>query len=306
MFKNFITKLFLLFFLSVVPLQTFSAETADHGCFGKTYETEYSANKYITHHLSHCTADTFLGPIHVDSVFYSVFMAIVFLLTFFLFARKATAGVPGRGQSFIEIIIEFVDQQVKDTYHGSSKLIAPLALTIFMWVFLMNFMDLLPVDMLPKAGEMMNIKYMRVVPSADLNITFGLSITVFLLILFYSIKIKGIGGFAKELAFQPFGKAMLPFNLLLKVIEEIAKPISLGLRLFGNLYAGELIFMIIAIFTAGEGIAYLFDIGVIPYAVMQFVLGLIWALFHLIIILLQAFIFMMLTIVYLSMAHEEH
>ena len=306
MFKNFITKLTLLFFLSVIPFQVFAVETVEHRCFGKSYETEYSANKYITHHLSHCTADTFLGPIHVDSVFYAVFMAVVFLLTFFLFARKASAGVPGKGQSFVEIFIEFIDEQVKDTYHGSSKLIAPLALTIFMWVFLMNFMDLLPVDMLPKAGEMMGIKYMRVVPSADLNITFGLSITVFLLILYYSIKIKGIGGFAKELAFQPFGKAMLPFNLLLKVIEEIAKPISLGLRLFGNLYAGELIFMIIAIFTAGEGITYLFNIGVIPYALMQFVLGLIWALFHLIIILLQAFIFMMLTIVYLSMAHEEH
>ena len=306
MFKNFITKLSLFFFLSVIPLQVFATETAEHGCFGKSYETEYSADKYIAHHLSHCTVDTFLGPIHVDSVFYAVFMAVVFLLTFFLFARKASAGVPGKGQSFIEIIIEFVDQQVKDTYHGSSKLIAPLALTIFMWVFLMNFMDLLPVDMLPKAGEMVGIKYMRVVPSADLNITFGLSITVFLLILYYSIKIKGIGGFARELAFQPFGKAMLPFNLLLKVIEEIAKPISLGLRLFGNLYAGELIFMIIAIFTAGEGITYLFNLGVIPYALMQFVLGVIWALFHLIIILLQAFIFMMLTIVYLSMAHEEH
>ena len=306
MFKNFITKLSLFFFLSVIPLQVFATETAEHGCFGKSYETEYSADKYIAHHLSHCTVDTFLGPIHVDSVFYAVFMAVVFLLTFFLFARKASVGVPGKGQSFVEIIIEFIDEQVKDTYHGSSKLIAPLALTIFMWVFLMNFMDLLPVDMLPKAGEMVGIKYMRVVPSADLNITFGLSITVFLLILYYSIKIKGIGGFAKELAFQPFGKAMLPFNLLLKVIEEIAKPISLGLRLFGNLYAGELIFMIIAIFTAGEGITYLFNLGVIPYALMQFVLGVIWALFHLIIILLQAFIFMMLTIVYLSMAHEEH
>lgn len=306
MFKNFITKLSLFFFLSVIPLQVFATETAEHGCFGKSYETEYSADKYIAHHLSHCTVDTFLGPIHVDSVFYAVFMAVVFLLTFFLFARKASVGVPGKGQSFVEIIIEFIDEQVKDTYHGSSKLIAPLALTIFMWVFLMNFMDLLPVDMLPKAGEMVGIKYMRVVPSADLNITFGLSITVFLLILYYSIKIKGIGGFARELAFQPFGKAMLPFNLLLKVIEEIAKPISLGLRLFGNLYAGELIFMIIAIFTAGEGITYLFNIGVIPYALMQFVLGVIWALFHLIIILLQAFIFMMLTIVYLSMAHEEH
>jgi len=305
MFKLFNTS-FLLFLILLVPANAFTAETEGYSCFGKPYETEYSANEYITHHLSHCVVDSPLGPIHIDSVFYSVFMAFVFLLTFYAFARKASAGTPGKGQSFIEMIIEFVDEQVKDTYHGSSKTIAPLALTIFIWVFLMNFMDLLPVDMLPKAGEMMNIKYMRVVPSADLNITFGLSITVFLLILYYSIKIKGLGGFAKELAFQPFGKAMLPFNLLLKVIEEIAKPISLGLRLFGNLYAGELIFMIIAIFTAGQGVTYLFDIGIIPFALMQFILGLIWALFHLIIILLQAFIFMMLTIVYLSMAHEEH
>ena len=271
-------------------------------------KTEFSANEYITHHLSHCTADTAIGTIHVDSVFYSVFMAIVFLFAFYTAARKATSSTPSKWQSFVEMIIEFVDQQVRDTYHGSSKLIAPLALTIFTWVFLMNFMDLLPVDMLPLIGqsELVGMEYMRVVPSADLNITFGLSITVFLLILFYSIKIKGLGGFAKELAFQPFGKAMMPFNLLLKVIEEIAKPISLGLRLFGNLYAGELIFMIIAIFTAGKGVTYLFEIGATPFVLMQLVLGLVWALFHLIIILLQAFIFMMLTIVYLSMAHEEH
>jgi F-type H+-transporting ATPase subunit a len=277
-----------------------------NGCFGPTKEKEFTANEYISHHLSHCTVETPIGPIHADSVFYSVFMATLFLFVFYRFARKASSGIPSKGQSFIEMIIEFVDEQVKDTYHGSSKLIAPLSLTIFIWVFLMNFMDLLPVDMLPKAGEMMGIKYMRVVPSADLNVTFGLSITVFLLILYYSIKIKGLAGFAKELAFQPFGKAMLPFNLLLKVIEEIAKPISLGLRLFGNLYAGELIFMIIAIFTAGGGVTYLLDLGMIPLAVGQFILGLIWALFHLIIILLQAFIFMMLTIVYLSMAHEDH
>tara|TARA_B110000438_G_C15737044_1_gene616779 strand:- start:112 stop:1026 length:915 start_codon:yes stop_codon:yes gene_type:complete len=277
-----------------------------NGCFGPTKEKEFTANEYISHHLSHCTVETAIGPIHADSVFYSVFMATLFLFVFYRFARKASSGIPSKGQSFIEMIIEFVDEQVKDTYHGSSKLIAPLSLTIFIWVFLMNFMDLLPVDMLPKAGEMMGIKYMRVVPSADLNVTFGLSITVFLLILYYSIKIKGLAGFAKELAFQPFGKAMLPFNLLLKVIEEIAKPISLGLRLFGNLYAGELIFMIIAIFTAGGGVTYLLDLGMIPLAVGQFILGLIWALFHLIIILLQAFIFMMLTIVYLSMAHEDH
>ena len=296
--------------LLLVTIICFSASNLSaaegNGCFGPTKEKEFTANEYISHHLSHCTVDTPIGPIHADSVFYSVFMATLFLFVFYRFARKASSGIPSKGQSFIEMIIEFVDEQVKDTYHGSSKLIAPLSLTIFIWVFLMNFMDLLPVDMLPKAGEMMGIKYMRVVPSADLNVTFGLSITVFLLILYYSIKIKGLAGFAKELAFQPFGKAMLPFNLLLKVIEEIAKPISLGLRLFGNLYAGELIFMIIAIFTAGGGVTYLLDLGMIPLAVGQFILGLIWALFHLIIILLQAFIFMMLTIVYLSMAHEDH
>ena len=296
-----------LLLVTIICLSASNLSAAEgNGCFGPTKEKEFTANEYISHHLSHCTVETAIGPIHADSVFYSVFMATLFLFVFYRFARKASSGIPSKGQSFIEMIIEFVDEQVKDTYHGSSKLIAPLSLTIFIWVFLMNFMDLLPVDMLPKAGEMMGIKYMRVVPSADLNVTFGLSITVFLLILYYSIKIKGLAGFAKELAFQPFGKAMLPFNLLLKVIEEIAKPISLGLRLFGNLYAGELIFMIIAIFTAGGGVTYLLDLGMIPLAVGQFILGLIWALFHLIIILLQAFIFMMLTIVYLSMAHEDH
>lgn len=296
-----------LLLVTIICLSASNLSAAEgNGCFGPTKEKEFTANEYISHHLSHCTVETPIGPIHADSVFYSVFMATLFLFVFYRFARKASSGIPSKGQSFIEMIIEFVDEQVKDTYHGSSKLIAPLSLTIFIWVFLMNFMDLLPVDMLPKAGEMMGIKYMRVVPSADLNVTFGLSITVFLLILYYSIKIKGLAGFAKELAFQPFGKAMLPFNLLLKVIEEIAKPISLGLRLFGNLYAGELIFMIIAIFTAGGGVTYLLDLGMIPLAVGQFILGLIWALFHLIIILLQAFIFMMLTIVYLSMAHEDH
>ena len=302
--NNFINKIL----LATVGCFSFGNASAAEGvgCFGPTKEKEFSANEYISHHLSHCTVDTPIGIIHADSVFYAVFMAALFLFVFYRFAKKASAGIPSKGQSFIEMIIEFVDEQVKDTYHGSSKLIAPLSLTIFVWVFLMNFMDLLPVDMLPKAGEMMGIKYMRVVPSADLNVTFGLSVTVFLLILYYSIKIKGVVGFAKELAFQPFGKAMMPFNLLLKVIEEIAKPISLGLRLFGNLYAGELIFMIIAIFTAGGGVMYLLDLGMLPLAIGQFILGLIWALFHLIIILLQAFIFMMLTIVYLSMAHEDH
>ncbi|MEE8249530.1 MAG: F0F1 ATP synthase subunit A, partial [Gammaproteobacteria bacterium] len=191
--------------------------------------------------------------------------------------------------------------------------IAPLALTIFCWVFLMNFMDLIPVDLLPALGTAAGIEYMKVVPTTDLNITFGMSITVFILMIFYSVKIKGVGGFAKEIFLHPFGKWMLPFNFLLKVVEELAKPISLALRLFGNLYAGEMIFILIALFTLsvgaqtlGETFANLLHPGTLVLFIVQLLLGLVWALFHLVIITLQAFIFMMLTIVYLSMAHETH
>jgi F-type H+-transporting ATPase subunit a len=193
-------------------------------------------------------------------------------------------------QNFAEMLVEFVDQQVKDSFHGQSKLIAPLALTVFCWVFLMNFMDLFPVDLMPGVGSVMGVEYLRVVPSTDLNATFAMSISIFILIIFYSIKIKGGWGFAKELMFQPFGPWLLPFNLLLKLVEEIAKPISLALRLFGNLYAGELIFILIAL---------------LPWYVQPF-LSFPWAVFHILIITLQAFIFMVLTIVYLSMAHEDH
>jgi F-type H+-transporting ATPase subunit a len=205
-------------------------------------------------------------------------------------AEKATSDVPNLVQNFAEMMIEFVDKQVKDSFHGSSKLIAPLALTIFCWVFLWNAMDLFPVDFFPFVGSLMGIEYLRVVPSTDLNSTFAMSISVFCLIIFYSVKIKGPWGFAKELMFQPFGPWLLPFNLLLKVVEEIAKPISLALRLFGNLYAGELIFMLIAL---------------LPWY-LQPLLSLPWAIFHILIITLQAFIFMVLTVVYLSMAHEDH
>lgn len=256
---------------------------------------------YIQHHLKNFTTGEGFWTIHLDSLFYSVLLAVIFLVVFTKVARKATSDVPGKLQNFVEIILEFVDQQVRDTYHGTSKFIAPLALTIFVWVFLMNFMDLIPVDLLPFIGSKIGVHEMRVVPSTDLNITFGMSFAVFIMIIYYSIKIKGVGGFAKELAFQPFGAKMLPVNLLLKVIEEIAKPISLGLRLFGNLYAGELIFLLLAVFTLGEAADASPVLGV-----TQFLLGLGWALFHLIIITLQAFIFMMLTIVYLSMAHEDH
>ena len=272
-----------------------------------------NATEYIVHHLTNLHVGEGFWNLHLDSMIYAVALAVLFAGSFWFAARKATAGVPGRWQNFVEMMVEFVDTQVKDSFHGSSKLIAPLALTIFCWIFLMNFMDLVPVDLLPAAGAAVGIEYMKVVPTTDLNITLGMSLTVFALMLFYSIKIKGVGGFAREMFLHPFGKWLLPFNFLLKLVEEVAKPVSLALRLFGNLYAGELIFILIALFTLSAGghtltetLLNLLSPDTVVYLVIQVILGLIWALFHIVIITLQAFIFMMLTIVYLSMAHEAH
>jgi len=248
------------------------------------------ATGYIIHHLTSLTVGEGFWALNLDTLFFSAVLGGLFVWFFKTAAERATAGVPGLVQNFVEMLIEFVDTQVKDSFHGKNNLIAPLALTIFCWVFLWNFMDLFPVDILPLIGSMMGIEYLRVVPSTDLNATFAMSISVFCLIIFYSIKVKGPWGFAKELMFQPFGPWLLPFNLLLKLVEEIAKPISLALRLFGNLYAGELIFILIAL---------------LPWQ-LQPVLSFPWAIFHILIITLQAFIFMVLTIVYLSMAHEDH
>ena len=279
----------------------------------EVHEGPANATEYIVHHLTNLHAGEGFWNFHLDSIFYAVILGILFCGSFYLAARKATSGVPGPWQNFVELMVDFVDTQVKDSFHGSSKLIAPLALTIFCWVFMMNFMDLMPVDLLPALGVAVGVEYMKVVPTTDLNITFGMSITVFLLMIFYSVKIKGVGGFAQELLFHPFGKWMLPFNLLLKLVEELAKPVSLALRLFGNLYAGELIFILIALFTlsvgaesAGETLGNLASVGTLMALVTQVILGLAWAIFHILIITLQAFIFMMLTIVYLSMAHEKH
>lgn len=209
----------------------------------------------------------------------------------------ATSGAPGRLQNFVEVILDFVNTQVKDTFHGRSALIAPLALTIFVWVFLMNAMDLLPVDLLPRIASLMGIPYLKVVPTNDLSATFALSISVYILLIFYSFKIKGVRGVFNEYFMRPFGPypmpwsiLVMPFNFFLRFVEEAAKPISLSLRLFGNLYAGELIFILIALLPAW----------------IQWILGGPWALFHILIITLQAFIFMMLSIVYLSLAHEDH
>lgn len=252
--------------------------------------SEGGATGYIVHHLTPLSVGEGFWALHLDTLFFSAVLGGLFIWFFKSVADKATAGVPGLAQNVAEMLVEFVDTQVKDTFHGRSDLIAPLALTIFCWVFLWNCMDMLPVDLLSTIGHVMGIEYIRVVPSTDLNATFALSISVFFLILFYSIKVKGVVGFVKEMTCTPFGPWLMPFNLMLKLVEEIAKPISLGLRLFGNLYAGELLFILIAL---------------LPPAV-QPLLGLPWAIFHILVITLQAFIFMVLTIVYLSLAHEEH
>jgi F-type H+-transporting ATPase subunit a len=252
--------------------------------------SEGGATGYIVHHLTPLSVGEGFWTVHLDTLFFSAVLGALFVWFFKTAADKATSGVPGMMQNFVEMLVEFVDTQVKDSFHGHSKLIAPLGLTIFCWVFLWNFMDLFPVDLLPLVGQVMGIEYLRIVPSTDLNATFALSISVFMLIIFYSIKVKGVLGFAKELTCTPFGPWLMPFNLLLKLVEELAKPISLGLRLFGNLYAGELIFILIALLPP----------------LLQPLLSFPWAIFHILIITLQAFIFMVLTIVYLSLAHEDH
>ncbi|MGB8327355.1 MAG: F0F1 ATP synthase subunit A [Steroidobacteraceae bacterium] len=278
-------------------------------------EAAPTPNEYIVHHLTNLSHQVGAGggfwTVNLDSVFFSVALALVFGGSFFLAARTATSGVPGKFQNFVELIVDFVDQQVKDSFHGTSRVIAPLALTIFCWVFLFNAMDLLPVDFLPAVAERaFGLEHLRVVPSTDLNITFGLSLTVFALIIFYSIKMKGLGGFLGELVLQPFSAKSLPMkillaplNLLLESVTLFARPVSLALRLFGNLYAGEMIFLLLAVLG---GTALLASLSGWVAIGGQFVLGLLWALFHLIIITLQAFIFMVLTIVYLAMAHEHH
>lgn len=251
---------------------------------------EMSSVFYINHHLTHWSIGNGFWKIHLDTLLFSWVLGVGFLLLFYLAARKATADVPTKLQNFVELILEMVSKQVADTYHGTSKLIAPLALTIFVWVFIMNAMDLLPVDLLPRLAHWFGIEYFRVVPTADPNLTLGMSLSVFLLIIAFNFSRKGFIGVIKEMTCKPFGIWLMPLNVFLKVIEEFAKPISLGLRLFGNMYAGELIFILIAL---------------LPWW-LQWPFGGVWAIFHILIITIQAFVFMMLTIVYLSSAEESH
>jgi len=285
-------------------------------------EKEGGATEYILHHQTflsnkppHGIVD--FSVINYDTVFFSVALAAVFFGLFWLVARRATSGVPGKVQNFVELIVSFVDTQVRDTFHGSSRLIAPLALTIFCWVWLFNFMDLVPVDLLPWAARGAGIEHLKVVPSTDLNATFALSLTVFALIIFYSIRMKGIVGFVSELTLQPFKAknvavqaVLVPVNFILESVTFLARPVSLALRLYGNLYAGEMIFLLLAALTLSVGLENLTTlggaVGTVLGVIAQAILGFIWAGFHVLIITLQAFIFMVLTIVYLSMAHEHH
>jgi F-type H+-transporting ATPase subunit a len=278
-----------------------------------------TAGEYIVHHL------TFLQnhpPKNVvdfsvfnwDSLFWAISLGVIGCLLLWKAARKATSGVPGRFQAAVEILVEMVDSQAKGIVHNatSRKFVAPLALTVFIWIFLMNAMDLLPVDLIPQlwawaygaAGHDPHHAYMRVVPTADLSVTMGLSVAVLLVCLFYNIKIKGLGGWVHELFTAPFGSHPLlwPFNFLMQVIEFVAKTVSHGMRLFGNMYAGELIFLLIALM----GGAWSLTATGIGLAIGHIIAGSAWAIFHILIITLQAFVFMMLTLVYVGQAHDAH
>jgi F-type H+-transporting ATPase subunit a len=327
--------------------------------FGKTPEGTWD----FAHTAAEAKAMGFWA-VHVDTMFWSLVLGIVFFMLFRNVAKKANAGVPTRFQAAIELIIEFVDNSVRDAFHGTSRLIAPLALTLFVWIFFMNFMDLIPVDWLPSLAGSAGVSHQKVVPTTDVNATLGMAIAVFIMIIIYSIRFKGVGGFISELVMNPLNPKelsmpklvwpfIMAFNLILEVVSLLAKPVSLGLRLFGNLYAGELFFILIAlVFTAGSGLAatglssvfgehipawfwivatvavfatlWLNMKGKLPtkktlwflLAEMLLVGGMAflggqlmhfgWAVFHVLVITLQAFIFMMLTIVYLSMAQEHH
>ena len=277
---------------------------------------ELTSGEYIQHHLTNLTygqlpdgtwglahsaqeaKEMGFWAINVDSMGWSIGLGLLFCLIFGKVARQATAEVPGGLQNFVEWVVDFIDDTVANIFNHRNSLIAPMALTIFVWVFLMNLMDLVPVDLIPEAGQLLGIHFMKVVPSTDPNITMGMALAVFGLIIFYSIKCKGVGGFFAELAFHPFPKFLFPFNLFLETVNLVAKPLSLGLRLFGNMYAGEMIFILLALMYGGlvTGLVG----GVLQWG---------WAMFHLIIVTLQAFIFAVLTVVYLAQAHdveEEH
>lgn len=264
-----------------------------------SHSGQVTSTEYIEHHLNHSqyaltqnsSDESGFFNLNVDTFCVSLFMGLLFLIVFRWVAKRAVVGVPGKLQNFVEMIVEFIDSTVKESYHGKSGLVAPLALTIFVWVFLMNFLDLIPVDALPRIAAFFGFNHFKSVPTADPNATFAMSLSVFALIIYYNIKIKGGLGLIKEMLTKPFGPWLFPINVAFRLLEEVVKPISLALRLFGNMFAGELIFILIA--------------ALLPWWI-QWIPGSIWAIFHILIITIQAFIFMMLTVIYISMAHDSH
>jgi F-type H+-transporting ATPase subunit a len=288
---------------------------------GHAAEHAPTAGEYIVHHLTHWRNKEMTGPLDFsvvswDSMFFSIVIGVIGCFFLWKAARKATSGVPGRFQAAVEILVEMVESQAKGIVHNanSRKLVSPLALTVFVWIFLLNAMDLLPVDLLPfiwervvgAAGGDPHHAYLRSVPTADLSVTMGLSLGVLLTCLVYNVKVKGLGGWAHELIAAPFGDhwALYPFNFLMQVIEFVAKTVSHGMRLFGNMYAGELIFLLIALMGGAWG-----SVGMgtgLALAIGQIIAGSAWAIFHILIITLQAFVFMMLTLVYIGQAHDSH
>ena len=282
-------------------------------------EKGQTSGEYIIHHLTHLQnakpkSVVDFSVFSFDSLFFSIALGILGCWVLWLAARKATSGVPGRFQAAVEILVEMVDSQAKGIVHNaeSRKFVAPLALTIFVWIILMNCMDLLPVDLLPELSKYAytlfggdpHHAYLRVVPTADLSVTMGMSVAVLLICLFYNIKIKGLGGWIHELFTAPFGNhwALYPFNFAMQIIEFIAKTVSHGMRLFGNMYAGELIFLLIALM----GGAWSLSATGIGLAIGHIIAGTVWSIFHILIIVLQAFVFMMLALVYLGQAHDKH
>ncbi|MBI3156104.1 MAG: F0F1 ATP synthase subunit A [Burkholderiales bacterium] len=275
-----------------------------------------TSGEYVQHHLMHLQSSKQVGPldfsvVNFDSLFFSIALGALVCFVLWLAARKATSGVPGRFQAAVEVLVQMVDNEAKGIVHNahSRKMVAPLALTVFLWIFLMNAMDLLPVDLIPqiwhRAGPALGVPdYMRVVPTADLSITMGLSVGVLLVCLYYNVKIKGVGGWVHELFTAPFGShpVLWPINFAMQMIEFVAKTVSHGMRLFGNLYAGELIFILIALM----GGAWSLSATGIGLAIGHIVAGSVWAIFHILIITLQAFVFMMLTLVYVGQAHDAH
>ena len=270
-----------------------------------------TAGEYIIHHLTHLqnkkqTAIVDFSVFNLDSIFFAVLVGVIGSFFLWRAAKSATSGVPGRFQAAVEMLVEMVDNQAKSIVHNatSRRLVAPLALTVFVWIILMNAMDFLPVDLLPRVGEAFGLPYLRVVPTADLSVTMGLALSVLLICLYYNVKIKGLRGWVHELFTAPFGDKVVlyPINFLMQIIEFVAKTVSHGMRLFGNMYAGELIFMLIALMggafaLTGTGIALFLG---------HIVAGTVWAIFHILIVALQAFVFMMLTLVYLGQAHDAH